>query len=196
MTPHDASPDAPPDPSRRVARDAPDTGQNAVRDAGQAGHRLYESLHRDPRFRDLPYKVETTARGKVVMSPPSLYHGSLQFRMATAIHQAHLGGHVVTEAAIRTPDGTRVADVAWFREDHWQEEKQNVQAVRAPAICVEVASPSNSAQEMKDKRDLYLAAGAEEVWLCDADRQIHVFDAHGKRTHSRFLPELPAWEEE
>ena len=191
MTPPDASPDAAP-----AACGAEPAARDAAGDAGQAGHRLYESLHRDPRFRDLPYKVETTARGKVVMSPSSLYHGFAQGTICGWFKQLLPEGQPVVEAAIQTGDGTRVADVAWFREDHWQEEKQNVQAVRAPAICVEVASPSNSAQEMRDKRDLYLAAGAEEVWLCDADRQIHVFDAHGKRTHSRFLPELPAWEEE
>jgi Uma2 family endonuclease len=36
---------------------------------------------------------------------------------------------------------------------------------RAPEICVEVTSPSNSRKEMREKIDAYFAAGAKEVWL-------------------------------
>ena len=40
---------------------------------------------------------------------------------------------------------------------------------RAPEICVEVLSPSNSEPEMNEKRALYFEAGAHEVWICDLD---------------------------
>jgi Uma2 family endonuclease len=36
---------------------------------------------------------------------------------------------------------------------------------RAPEICVEVTSPSNSRTEMREKIDAYLASGANELWL-------------------------------
>jgi hypothetical protein len=35
----------------------------------------------------------------------------------------------------------------------------------APEICVEVVSPSNSVKELSEKREAYLAVGAEEVWI-------------------------------
>jgi len=37
---------------------------------------------------------------------------------------------------------------------------------RAPEICVEVLSPSNTEAEIKEKTALYFDAGAREVWLC------------------------------
>lgn len=36
---------------------------------------------------------------------------------------------------------------------------------RAPQICIEVVSPSNSVKELEEKKSAYLAAGAEEVWI-------------------------------
>ncbi|HSA71392.1 MAG TPA: Uma2 family endonuclease, partial [Burkholderiales bacterium] len=35
----------------------------------------------------------------------------------------------------------------------------------APELCIEVVSPSNSRQEMREKIEAYLATGAEEVWI-------------------------------
>jgi hypothetical protein len=37
---------------------------------------------------------------------------------------------------------------------------------RAPEICVEIVSPSNSRSEITEKRALYFDAGAAEVWVC------------------------------
>ena len=46
-------------------------------------------------------------------------------------------------------------------------EAQNPVALgRAPEICIEVLSLSNSPAEMNEKRDLYFEAGAHEVWIC------------------------------
>jgi Uma2 family endonuclease len=38
-------------------------------------------------------------------------------------------------------------------------------ATRAPEICIEVVSPSNSVKEMEEKRAACLATGAHEVWI-------------------------------
>jgi Uma2 family endonuclease len=37
---------------------------------------------------------------------------------------------------------------------------------RAPEICVEVLSPSNTDAEIREKMLLYFDAGSAEVWLC------------------------------
>jgi Uma2 family endonuclease len=42
-------------------------------------------------------------------------------------------------------------------------------ATRAPEICVEILSPSNTASEIDEKRALYFDAGAIEVWICKLD---------------------------
>lgn len=58
---------------------------------------------------------------------------------------------------------------------------------RAPELCVEIVSPSNSRQEMAEKIALYLDAGAGEVWIVFEDGQIEIHDAGGRREHSAFL---------
>jgi Uma2 family endonuclease len=41
--------------------------------------------------------------------------------------------------------------------------------VRAPEVCVEVFSASNTFAEIAEKIVLYFEAGAQEVWTCDQD---------------------------
>jgi hypothetical protein len=56
--------------------------------------------------------------------------------------------------------------------------------VRAPDICVEIMSPSNTWEEMRHKGLLYLAAGAREVWVYDDAGCIHFFDGSGEQSAS------------
>jgi Uma2 family endonuclease len=56
--------------------------------------------------------------------------------------------------------------------------------VRAPEICVQIMSPSNTWEEMRHKTLLYLAAGAREVWVCDESGALHFFDGTGERSAS------------
>jgi Uma2 family endonuclease len=51
---------------------------------------------------------------------------------------------------------------------------------RAPGLCIEVLSPTNSEPEMQQKTAAYLAAGATEVWLIGEDGAVEVFDARGR----------------
>jgi Uma2 family endonuclease len=62
---------------------------------------------------------------------------------------------------------------------------------KAPPICVEIASPSNTSAEMEEKITLYLAKGAEEVWICDLDGQITVHSHEGALDASRLAPDAP-----
>jgi hypothetical protein len=45
--------------------------------------------------------------------------------------------------------------------------------------------------EMEEKRDLYLAKGAREVWVCDEEGQLTFFDTCGKLVHSTLFPDFP-----
>jgi Uma2 family endonuclease len=40
---------------------------------------------------------------------------------------------------------------------------------------VEVISPSNSRRELREKKTLFFAAGAEEVWFCHRDGRVEFF---------------------
>jgi Uma2 family endonuclease len=61
---------------------------------------------------------------------------------------------------------------------------------RAPEICVEVLSPSNSKPEMEEKRALYFEAGAQEVWICGLDGKMEFYTADLSAA-SRLCPMFP-----
>jgi Uma2 family endonuclease len=81
--------------------------------------------------------------------------------------QAEKRGAALTEAGVLTDDGVKVPDVAWAEAAHVRQAEADRLYLRAPALCVEVMSPSNTMAEMQTKMALYFAAGAQEVWLCD-----------------------------
>lgn len=151
----------------------------------------WEEICHDPRFRDLPYKIETNARGQIVMSPTHQYHGALQNKIGTKLEIAHTEGVVVTESAIATSDGKKIADVAWYSAERWAQVKGELDASIAPEIAVEVHSPGNTEEEMTHKRALYFEAGAEEVWICDQEGTITFYDTDGERETSSRVPSFP-----
>jgi len=151
----------------------------------------WEEICHDPRFRDLPYKIETNARGQIVMSPTYQYHGALQAEIS-AVLRNRLAGRVVTESAIATTDGKKIADVAWYSSERWAQVKDELDASVAPEIAVEVHSPGNTDEELAHKRTLYFEADADEVWICDADGAITFYDEEGEIESSHRVPSFPA----
>jgi Uma2 family endonuclease len=123
----------------------------------------YRALCDDPCYANLPGKVELDLWGRMVMTPPSFYHGVIQGRLCRSL--LTLRGEVVVEAPVVTPTGLFVVDVAWASAQFMAAHGRETPLVRCPEICIEVVSPSNSVKELREKRDAYLAAGAEEVWL-------------------------------
>lgn len=61
-----------------------------------------------------------------------------------------------------------------------------------PELVVEVLSPSNTRAEIEEKRRIYFAGGAQEVWTCDADGRMSFYDAGGEISRSRLAPAFPA----
>jgi hypothetical protein len=72
----------------------------------------WDELCRDPSLRNLPYKIELNAWGKVEMSPASNRHSRLQGELAAELKR-QLGGAVLPECSIVTRIGIRTPDVAW-----------------------------------------------------------------------------------
>ena len=154
-------------------------------------HSSWKSLCENPKFNDLPYKIETDKYGKIIMSPMRLVHGKYQVRIARIVAEKMIGGETISECAIRTTEGTRVADVAWFSADRWDIVKDEYDATVAPEICVEIMSPSNTIQEMDEKRALYFEKGALEFWLCSEEGEMSFFNANGKMEQSEMCAEFP-----
>ena len=57
---------------------------------------------------------------------------------------------------------------------------------KAPELCVEIVSLSNSKQEMAQKTEMYLAKGAQEVWVVYGDERLEVFTHTGRVADSAF----------
>ena len=123
----------------------------------------YRALCEDPLYANVPGKIELDVWGRLLMSPPSNYHGAVQFRLGQRL--AALGGQVFVEASVLTTAGVLVADIAWASAEFMRRHRFETPFPSAPELCIEVVSPSNSVKELSDKRAAYLAAGANEMWI-------------------------------
>ncbi len=140
-------------------------------------------------------RIETDRHGHVIMSPPAAFtHGSFQYKIGRLLESLLPNGRVVTECPISTRDGVRAADVAWISKKRLATIGENICLTRAPEICVEVLSPDNTRAEMKEKKALYFAADASEVWFCDRQGRMKFFlDAEcAGESASRFCAEFPS----
>ena len=101
-------------------------------------------------------------------------------------------GEILPECPISTRDGVRAADIAWASQDRWRELGNRACFVDSPEICVEVISPRNSEEEIREKTALYFDAGAQEVWTCDSMGNL-TFLAPGAvlLENSRLCPDFP-----
>lgn len=152
----------------------------------------WKELAEDPNLQDLPYKIETNEWGQIVMTPTRAKHGSFQSRIVRLLgNLIAKPGEVVVECAIRTTQGTKVADVAWFSQERWEVVEEEYDVSIAPEICVEVLSPGNSGGEIAGKRTLYFDAGAQEVWVCDGTGQMTFYSRAGMLKHSHLVPDFP-----
>ena len=121
--------------------------------------------------------------GELILAPrPTNRHQIIATETARQLH-AQLGGTAAASIAVNTRIGVRVPDVCWAAAPETMLEDP---APRAPEICVEVASPSNTEKWLLEKAAAYLDAGAKEVILIELDGRIRYFDAAGERADSAF----------
>jgi len=138
----------------------------------------------DPLLKNLPFKIELNKWGKILMSPASNNHGRLQYEIGRRIDRHKQGGTIIMECSIQTTDGVKVADIAWASEAFVARHGFETPYSRAPEICVEITSPSNSKGEMDEKIALYLASGATEVWIVDETGRIAFHSQAGELPNS------------
>jgi Uma2 family endonuclease len=151
----------------------------------------YEKLCEDPCFANILGKVEIDAWGRVMMTPPpAYYHGVVQARLIQALG-ALGGGQIAAETPIATPAGLFAADVTWASEAFVQAHAREAALPRAPELCIEIVSPSNSRKELDEKIAAYLAAGAREVWIVyPQSKRCEFHGRQGKLAESEFRVEL------
>lgn len=144
-----------------------------------------------PELTNLPFKIELNQQGQILMTPVKVYHSLFQGKITGLLYANLQNGDVLVECAIATEQGTKVADIAWASVDTLKVIRDETECSVAPEICIEVMSPSNTEDEITEKKLLYFESGAEEVWICETGGKIK-FYAPGKEIHRSLLaPEFP-----
>jgi len=152
----------------------------------------WEEVCADPVLAAVEGRVETDRYGKLVMTPPPGFdHGDRQFGIGKVLDRLLRAGKVLTECPVSTSDGVKGVDVVWISRDRIAEARRGNILVKAPEICVEVISPSNTRREIDEKKALYFEAGADEVWICDRHGKMFFYAPDTSLNESVICPEFP-----
>ncbi len=143
----------------------------------------------NPLLENLPFKIELNKFGNILMSPASNQHGRIQVQISVNLSNKLPQGEVIAECSIDTPEGVKVADVAWASNEFINTFAYKTPYPKAPEICVEIVSPSNSKAEIANKVNLYLAKGAHEVWIIYENGKIETFTHTGEIKQSSLAPD-------
>jgi len=140
----------------------------------------------NPYFENLPFKIELNRYGKIEMTPASNKRGRLQSHISALLDRKLKKGETLIECSVQTTEGVKVADVAWCSKAFIKQYGYETPYTHAPEICIEVVLPSNSKEEMTNKVQLYLQAGAEEVWVLWENGIADYYDKTGKLEQSTY----------
>jgi len=151
----------------------------------------WQEVCEHPILRDIPFKIETNKWGKIVMTPATNEHGLYQVLIIEWLLKLCEDGKPISECSIQTSDGVKVADVAWGSYEFYKKNKRSNPYMKSPEIVVEILSPSNTLQEMEEKKELYFARGAKEFWLCDKDGKMRFYTYYGALDKSEIVEAFP-----
>jgi Uma2 family endonuclease len=144
-----------------------------------------------PALKNLPFKLETDRWGHIVMSPASNRHSLLQGEIQALLRRHAETGVAFPGCSVATAAGVKVADVAWASLDFLRRHGTANPYPEAPEILVEVLSASNTQAEMNEKKELYFARGAREVWICQGDGAMLFYSNHAQLERSGLTPDFP-----
>ena len=149
---------------------------SAISDQTEFNVNRWNELCADPFLAGMDVRIETDAFGHIIMNfPPAPEHGEGQSSLVILLNMHLPSGRVITECPVSTEEGVKVADVAWISPERRSAQKGQKVFTRAPEICVEVLSPSNTRAEIDEKKRLYFESGAAEVWICGLDGTMRFF---------------------
>lgn len=141
-----------------------------------------DQLERLPEAEGLSYELD---QGELVAAPSANYlHNRIRDELMYLL-QSHLRSHknqgtVISEQWFRlVQDTVRAPDVALIAPPQIAllDPERRIQLF-APALAVEITSPSNTFDELARKTRQYLDAGTRTVWIfVTAMREVHVYAA-------------------
>jgi len=138
-------------------------------------------------FQDLPeregvhYELD---EGELLMeASPAPRHNLVRQRIAMKLMQfveSNGMGIVLEEMDFRLgPDTVRNPDVAFVTAEHVKKiDLYHSPIDGAPALAVEVISPTNTAQDITKKTQQYLEAGSSPVWLVYHEPSMRLVEVH------------------
>lgn len=133
-----------------------------------------EELYRMP----LEGSYELVEGELVPMSPASWRHGYFVMEIGGAlrafVRERSLGKVIGGEAGLitkRDPDSVRGIDVGFISNERLARVQSQSYLDVAPELVVEVVSPANTWEEMRQKTEEYFRAGAERVWIVEPRRK-------------------------
>jgi Uma2 family endonuclease len=151
----------------------------------------WEQLCDDASLENIPYRVELSRHGQLIMSPHRSYHSIFQSRIIRWLNRLLPEGEAMPECPIETDIGIVVADVAWGSPKKVKRNFDRANWSESPEIVVEVLSPSNSGDEIQTKREAIFKKGAQEFWVCGQNGKLEFFGRRGRITKSRLCREFP-----
>ena len=114
------------------------------------------------------------------MPRPNLVRDNIAAALRDFAHARRLGSVLVENGYQLAPETVRIPDVSFIPVDRMREVDLDKRIQGAPALAIEVVSPSDLAEELKQKVKQYLDAGAKAVWVFYAKtREVEVFRAGG-----------------
>jgi len=154
--------------------------------------RQWHEILTDPSLAELPHRIETDRHGHIVMSPPPAFsHSQRQGKILGLLLRLLPEGQAMPECPLSTSDGVKAIDAAWLSTERKENIEKPIVLVRAPEICVEIISPSNTSSEIKEREALYFEAGAQEVWTFSLDGKLTFFVSGQEVDASRLCPGFP-----
>lgn len=145
----------------------------------------------DPALENIPYRVELSHHDQLVISPHRSYHSIFQSRIIRYLNQLLPEGEAMPECPTETGTGIVVADVAWASQAKVKWNFDLPSWAESPEVVVEVLSPSNLPEEVRNKRTAVFARGAGEFWVCDRKGNLEFFGRRGRLSKSRLCPKFP-----
>jgi len=147
-----------------------------------------ETLLTMAQFDELPVNegilYELNEGGLVTMTEPMPRHNWVRDNTAAALrdyaHPRKLGRVFVETGYQLTLETVRIPDVSFVPADRMREIDLDRRIQGAPALAIEVVSPTDLAEDLTQKVKQYLAGGSKAVWVFyPKPREVQVFRADG-----------------
>jgi Uma2 family endonuclease len=150
-------------------------------------------------FQQLPYSPAgryELRHGEPILAPPPKYgHHLIQRRLRRLLETAAAGtGDVDTEMGFRprAEHEYLIADVAFLSKERADQTSPDGYIEGAPELVIEVLSPSNTAEELIEKRNLCLESGSREFWVVNGKRRhVEVSTPDGRTITYKSGQEIP-----